>query len=85
MSMLFKDGNDRGFSKEILASDLQSATSLDKECGDLVELITESIRQEELEKVIDPKLKDKYNKEQLERMVEVALLCIKDDRNSRPA
>ncbi|XVF55187.1 hypothetical protein PTKIN_Ptkin06aG0016700 [Pterospermum kingtungense] len=117
MSMLFKDGNDKGFSKvrgtrgylapewmmnqkidakadvysygivllELLTGKSASAASQDKECSDFVELVTENIREEELEKIIDPKLEGKYNKEQLKRMVEVAMLCIKDDRSTRPA
>ncbi|OMP03658.1 hypothetical protein CCACVL1_02322 [Corchorus capsularis] len=118
MSMLFKDGNDTGFSRvrgtrgylapewmmnlkidakadvysygilvlELLTGKSASAgVESENECSDLVELVTKMIREEQVEKIIDPKLQGKYNKEQFKRMVEVALLCVKDDRNARPA
>ncbi|KAJ0088675.1 hypothetical protein Patl1_31781 [Pistacia atlantica] len=66
------------------ASDFQSATPHD-ECNNLVQWATKHhMTPEGLRKVIDPRLKNESYEEKIDRMIEVALLCVAEDRHSRP-
>ncbi|KAJ0088670.1 hypothetical protein Patl1_31786 [Pistacia atlantica] len=66
------------------ASDFQSATPHD-ECNNLVQWATKQhMTPEGPRKVIDPRLKNESYEEKIDRMIEVALLCVAEDRHSRP-
>ncbi|CAB4315016.1 unnamed protein product [Prunus armeniaca] len=55
------------------------------ECNQLAQCVTEKIREEGLDEVLDPRLVGELDKKKLERLMEVALLCVQDDRSARPA
>ncbi|VVA25358.1 PREDICTED: putative receptor kinase ZmPK1 [Prunus dulcis] len=55
------------------------------ECNQLAQCVTEKIRKEGLEEVLDPRLLGELDKKKLERLMKVALLCVQDDRSARPA
>ncbi|CAL9002656.1 unnamed protein product [Prunus brigantina] len=55
------------------------------ECNQLAQCVTEKIREEGLEEVLDPRLLGELDKKKLERLMKVALLCVQDDRSARPA
>lgn len=57
------------------------------EFNHLIQWVTEKIRQEEgLKEIIDPRLiNDELDKTKVDRLVKVALLCVQEDRNLRPA
>ncbi|BFG36271.1 hypothetical protein CerSpe_225450 [Prunus speciosa] len=55
------------------------------ECNQLAQCVTEKIREEGLEEVLDPRLLGELNKKKLETLMKVALLCVQDDRSARPA
>ncbi|XP_004137926.1 putative receptor protein kinase ZmPK1 [Cucumis sativus] len=57
------------------------------ECTDLVKWIMKSIEKGEVKKVVDPRLKvenEEQNKK-MEMLLKVAVECVREDRNSRPA
>ncbi|KAJ0027668.1 hypothetical protein Pint_35313 [Pistacia integerrima] len=65
-------------------SNFQSATPHD-ECNNLVQWATKQhMTPEGRRKVIDPRLKNESYEEKIDRMIEVALLCVAEDRHSRP-
>ncbi|XP_024028325.1 putative receptor protein kinase ZmPK1 [Morus notabilis] len=67
-------------------SDFFSIISHDNEFNHLVQWITEKIRQEGLKEVLDPRIPDdEFDQKKVERLVNVALLCVHEDRHSRPA
>ena len=68
-------------------SDFLSTTSQDGEFNHLVQWMTEKIKQEGFKEVIDRRLldDDDFEAKKVERLVGVALLCVQEDRNSRPA
>ncbi|XP_021829567.1 putative receptor protein kinase ZmPK1 [Prunus avium] len=55
------------------------------ECNQLAQCVTEKIREEGLEEVLDPRLLGELDKKKLETLMKVALLCVQDDRSARPA
>ncbi|KAL6142177.1 hypothetical protein ACLB2K_060460 [Fragaria x ananassa] len=55
------------------------------EHNQLVQCVTEKIRVEGLKEVIDPRLHHNFNRNKLERLMKVALLCVQEDRSARPA
>ncbi|CAB4315021.1 unnamed protein product [Prunus armeniaca] len=55
------------------------------ECNQLAQCVTEKIRKEGLEEVIDPRLLPESDNKKLERLMKVGLLCAQDDRSARPA
>lgn len=55
------------------------------ECNQLARCVTEKIRKEGLEEVIDPRLLPESDNKKLERLINVGLLCAQDDRSARPA
>ncbi|KAJ0028296.1 hypothetical protein Pint_35321 [Pistacia integerrima] len=66
------------------ASDFQSATPHD-EYNNLVQWATKQhMTPEGPRKVIDPRLKNESYEEKIDRMIEIALLCVAEDRHSRP-
>ncbi|XP_031267807.1 putative receptor protein kinase ZmPK1 [Pistacia vera] len=66
------------------ASGFQLATP-HGECNNLVQWATKQhMTPEGLRKVIDPRLKNESYEEKIDRMIEVALLCVAEDRHSRP-
>lgn len=42
------------------------------------------MKHEGLAQILDPRICYEYNKEKLDRMFKVALLCVADDRDTRP-
>ena len=56
-----------------------------KEHNQVVQCVIEKIIREGLEDVIDPRLHHEFNNKKLERLMKVALLCVHEDRNARPA
>ncbi|CAL9002645.1 unnamed protein product [Prunus brigantina] len=71
-----------GKSASILVSALAKEYN---ECNQLALCVTEKIREEGLEEVLDPRLLGELDKKKLERLMKVALLCVQDDRSARPA
>lgn len=66
-------------------SDYLSASASDSSyCNHLVQWVAKQMEQEGLEKIIDPRLNDVYDREKLDRMVKVALLCVAENRDTRP-
>ncbi|KAM0991336.1 hypothetical protein ACFX2C_009730 [Malus domestica] len=55
------------------------------ECNQLVQFVTEKIKKEGLKQVIDQRLLPEFESNKLERLMKVALLCVHEDRNARPA
>ncbi|KAK9920576.1 hypothetical protein M0R45_029129 [Rubus argutus] len=51
----------------------------------VMEIKPEKISRERLKDVIDPRLHHELNNKKLERLMKVALLCVLEDRNARPA
>ncbi|XP_022934890.1 putative receptor protein kinase ZmPK1 [Cucurbita moschata] len=51
----------------------------------LVRWMMESIEQGKIEDVIDPRLAERQDRLKIETLVRVGLLCVKEDRNLRPA
>ncbi|XP_062004105.1 putative receptor protein kinase ZmPK1 [Rosa rugosa] len=74
-----------GKSVSILLSPEVSPVSKHKEHNQVVQCVTEKIGREGLEDVIDPRLHHEFNNKKLERLMKVALLCVHEDRNARPA
>lgn len=72
--------NAYGFQSSSVGNDGGSST-------DLVKWIMKVAEKGEVEKVMDPRLKveDKQSKKKIEILLKVALLCVKEDRNQRPA
>ncbi|GMN47717.1 hypothetical protein TIFTF001_016886 [Ficus carica] len=67
-------------------SDFLSAVAQDNEFNHLVQWMTKKIQQEGLKEVIDPRIPDnELDMMKVERLVNVALSCVQDDRHSRPA
>ncbi|KAL5550254.1 hypothetical protein UlMin_000430 [Ulmus minor] len=63
-----------------------SSSANDNEFNHLVKWVGEKIKQDELKEVIDPKLShDQFNQKKIERLVNIALLCVQEDPNARPA
>lgn len=74
-----------GKSASILLSPEASPLPEDKEQNQVVQCVAEKISRERLKDVIDPRLHHELNNKQLERLMKVALLCVLEDRNARPA
>ncbi|KAM6550852.1 hypothetical protein CsatB_000660 [Cannabis sativa] len=52
----------------------------------LVQWVSENMKEEGLKEVIDPRLTDdEFDQKKVERLIKVALLCVQEDRNLRPA
>ncbi|EXB36711.1 Putative receptor protein kinase ZmPK1 [Morus notabilis] len=67
-------------------SDFLSDTAHDNVFNHLVQWMTEKIRQEGYTAVIDPRLlNDDFDPKKVESLLNVALLCVHEDRHSRPA
>ncbi|KAL5809237.1 hypothetical protein ACOSQ3_029928 [Xanthoceras sorbifolium] len=67
------------------ASGFQSAEVPDHKCNHLIQWTVKQMKHEGLKKIIDPRLTtNKFDKEKLERMMKVALLCVADDCDARP-
>ncbi|KAB2630601.1 receptor protein kinase ZmPK1 [Pyrus ussuriensis x Pyrus communis] len=66
------------------ASSFLSTGGQYNEYNRLVHWVTEMIREEGLEKVIDPRLHHEFNTK-LKRLMKVAMSCVQEDRKARPA
>ncbi|GMN47718.1 hypothetical protein TIFTF001_016887 [Ficus carica] len=67
-------------------SDFLSAVAQDNEFDHLVQWMTNKIKQEGLKEVIDPRIpENELDMKKVEKLVSVALLCVQEDRHSRPA
>lgn len=67
------------------ASGFQSTKVHDNECNHLVQWVTQKIQVEGPEKIFDERVNGEDSKEKLKRMLTVAMLCIREDRDTRPA
>ncbi|RVX22840.1 putative receptor protein kinase ZmPK1 [Vitis vinifera] len=67
------------------ASGFNLATAEGSGHNQMVQWFRLKIQEQELEEVIDPRLEKRCHKKEVQRMVRVALLCVEDDRDTRPA
>ncbi|XP_022145770.1 putative receptor protein kinase ZmPK1 [Momordica charantia] len=70
------------------ASNFRSSTIVeDNGCTDLVKWIIKSVEKGEVEKVVDPRLnvEEGDQNKKIEILLKVALQCVREDRNTRPA
>ncbi|XP_052176483.1 putative receptor protein kinase ZmPK1 isoform X2 [Diospyros lotus] len=66
------------------ASRFQLHAVEENEYNHLVQWVTEKIEQGRLQEVVDPRLDHNYEDVELERLVRIALLCVREDPASRP-
>ncbi|KAF5940911.1 hypothetical protein HYC85_022078 [Camellia sinensis] len=67
------------------ASSLHWQVGEENEYNRLVQFVRQKIKQDMLVEVIDPRLNHVYSDGKLETLVEVALMCVGEDRDTRPA